>query len=160
MQHKGRLLCRIDGILFNVNPTILHRCLLIPGAVQRWVKGRRSLCFTTVLGPTVRLHYRSSGSENPSNLAIKEKPRLFLTCHLFFTFTVCQLKSTNTFCAQMIKWDYGAGGRGNKLAHFQHIDFHGLKNVCRLESGWNNYTPAISTVFLVNRPLFLERKIL
>lgn len=52
------------------------------------------------------------------------------------------------------------GGRGNKLAHFQHIDFHVLKNVCRLESGWNNYTPAISTVFLVNRPLFLERKIL
>lgn len=47
-----------------------------------------------------------------------------------------------------------------KLAHLQHIDFHVLKNVCRLESGWNNHTPAINTVFLMNRPMILERKIL
>lgn len=145
MQHKGRFLYRTDGILSNVNSTILHRCLLVPCSVQRWEKGESNLCFTTVFGPTVKLCYRSSGSENQSNLAVKEKPRLFLTCHVF---TVHQLESTSTFCAQTIKWDFEGEKKTSLL--MQHIDFHVLKNVCRLESGWNNHTPAINTVFLVN----------
>lgn len=74
-------------------------CLHLMSHEQAGQKGEINLCFVTLLSPTASCHQRCSNGYHPS-LEMKEQPKLFPT-HCIFT--LCGLKSTNTFCTRMIK---------------------------------------------------------